>query len=675
LSDEVFLRVLLRFQQRLRVASAATAVLLASAATGAVLGVSNLALASSTTARTAALVTFASVAAALMWGAWRRWTPAHVALAVEARARSLDNLVVTAEAIACGRAKAPHRIVAGELFAVATTRLAGMTSASVQPLGRVVVMAVLSLVGVGFLFVVLPARPQPEDTASRGEREVSQVALSPGDLRVIVTPPSYVNQGQATLMNPTSLTVLEGSRVRLEVSNEGTRTRIPVLHEVDGRQTAFQAAESLAILEFVATTSRPLLVRSSDTGLASDRLVHLRVEADGRPAVMLREPAKDLMFAEAAGQVSVQVDARDDIALQSLSLRYTRVSGAGETFTFEEGEWPIEINKDGAQAWRGRAVLSLERLKLQDGDTLVYRAIARDAKPGADPSSSDTYLIEIGRLAGVASTGFALPEERDRQAISQQMLIIKTERLHVDRNKLTADTFAEQAQLLAVEQRMVKAEFVFMTGGEVEDEVEEAASAHELAEGRSENSGQVELLTAIREMSRAEARLNAADTARALDFERAALKALQRAFDRRRYLLRTLPERARIDVARRLTGELNSARSSTLARDIQAADSTVENARALLAELNGAHSTRGTLAPLASRMLGLEAQSEELQQAALQLSAAADDTARMNALRVARAAIVDVLRAHLARQAATPLTREPLKGRLVEELTTRGLPR
>ena len=149
----------------------------------------------------------------------------------------------------------------------------------------------------------------------------------------------------------------------------------------------------------------------------------------------------------------------------------------------------------------------------------------------------------------MATAGFALPEERDRQAISQQMVIVKTERLHKDRATLAADAALEQARLLAIEQRMVKAEFVFMTGGEVEDEVAEAEAGHELAEGRGENQSQVDLLAAMREMSRAEARLNAGDTAQALVFERAALRALQRAFDRRRYLLRTLPERARIDTS------------------------------------------------------------------------------------------------------------------------------
>ena len=50
------------------------------------------------------------------------------------------------------------------------------------------------------------------------------------------------------------------------------------------------------------------------------------------------------------------------------------------------------------------------------------------------------------------------------------------------------------------------------------------------------------MLRAINFMSRAEAELNAGRAVEALVLEREALKALERAFDRRRYFLRTLPE-------------------------------------------------------------------------------------------------------------------------------------
>jgi hypothetical protein len=335
----------------------------------------------------------------------------------------------------------------------------------------------------------------------------------------------------------------------------------------------------------------------------------------------------------------------------------------------------VSIERAAAGDWTARAELSLETLQLEDGDTLVYRAVARDGKPGADPALSDSFLIEIGRLAGVASTGFALPEERDRQAISQQMLIIKTERLHADRAKLSTEAFVEQARLLAIEQRMVKAEFEFMTGGVVEDEVEEAAHSHELAEGRFENEGQVELITAIREMARAEARLNTADTGQALVSERAALRALQRAFDRRRYLLRTLPERARIDLSRRLSGELDGARSSTQQVAAASRDPFLDRARDLLREIDALEPALSNAPALASRVLALDPASEDLQKAAIQLAAARDPSVLAAALHDAQRLVAGAMKVRLAKPAPTGIRRDPLDGRLVQELSDGGTKR
>jgi hypothetical protein len=546
----------------------------------------------------------------------------------------------------------------------------------VQPLRAAVALAGLAMTAVVVLLVLMPIAPSAvRAAASRIGAAADSKDVSAADLRVVVTPPEYTERRVEQFVNPATVTVIEGSRLRLEVALPDAPGGTVSLVGLDGSSTPFERATGRAVLDLPATSSRPLLIRQLRGEGSADRLVQLRVEPDQRPSVTFREPAKDLMFATGAGLVPVQIEARDDVGLQSLTLRYTRVSGSGETFTFEEGEWPIEIVRGAAGSWQGRAVFSLEKLALQDGDTLVYRAVARDTKPGADPATSDTYLIEIGRLAGVASQGFALPDERERQAISQQMLIIKTERLHADKSKLSAAAFLEQAQLLAIEQRMVKAEFVFMTGGEVADEVEEATHAHELAEGRLENAAQVELLNAIREMSRAEARLNAADTVQALQFERAALKALQRAFDRRRYLLRTLPERARIDVTRRLTGDLDMARSSSIPAEPSAADPLVAEAKTVLANLGDASDGRVSLSAVGARLLALDPRSETLQRAALGLTAATGDSARAAAALDAQRAVIEWLRARMTSHAPAALQREPLKGRLVQELSRGATPR
>ena len=139
------------------------------------------------------------------------------------------------------------------------------------------------------------------------------------------------------------------------------------------------------------------------------------------------------------------------------------------------------------------------------------------------------------------------------------MLIVKTERLHQKRASLTADDLAEQSLNLAVEQRMIRAEFVFMLGGEIDDEEVEAEQSVELQDGRLQNRGQRDLRTATIAMSQAEKLLTGVNTADALVAERAAVTALQRAFSRDRYILRAMATRSQLDSARRLTGTLAEA--------------------------------------------------------------------------------------------------------------------
>jgi hypothetical protein len=663
--DVTVLRALAAHRRRLRVAGLGVALGAGAAVAGVVLAFAWMWAAPPAISRLTAIAAFAICASALGAWSWRRWTTTRAAAAVESR-HGLDNLVVTAEELASGHTPAVHPAIEAEVVTAALARLETVSPRSVQPLGRPLALGAGAVLALTALLAGYPPGRGSSGTAGAGfDAQEESAVLAAGEVRVVITPPAYTGRDAVTLTNPASVAALEGSRIRLQVSRAARTTLV----NLDGTVTAFAEDGEHRALDITAVESRPLLIRFEPApGASADRLVSLRVHPDERPIVRIEQPAKDLIFPDASGQVAVAIAARDDVGLASLVLRYTKVSGSGETFTFEEGEWPIRIEHAGAGDWTAHAQLSLPALKLEEGDTLVYRAVARDGKPGGDPSLSDSFLIEVGRLAGVASTGFALPEERDRHGISQQMLIIKTERLHADRAMLSEEEFVEQARLLAIEQRMVKAEFEFMTGGVVEDELEEAAHSHELAEGRFENTGQLELITAIREMARAEARLNTADTTQALVHERAALRALQRAFDRRRYLLRTLPERARIDPSRRLSGELDTARSSTQSARVTSADPFLDAARDVLRELEAATTGGATAPALASRMLALEPGSEDLQQAALHVAAARDAAALADAVRDAQRVVAGAIRSRLAKTTPTAIRRDPLAGRLVEEL-------
>jgi hypothetical protein len=199
-------------------------------------------------------------------------------------------------------------------------------------------------------------------------------------------------------------------------------------------------------------------------------------------------------------------------------------------------------------------------LKLGPGDSLVYRAVARDARPGdAGTASSDTYFIEVAGPGQVPLEGVEMPPELERYAMSQQMIVLKLERLRAREPKMTREAVTEEAASLAAEQRTVRANFIFLLGGHVEDEFEEAEQSHEIQEGRLENSARRDINAAISQMTRAEQGLTAVNTAAALPPAREAVESLQRAFGRSRYLLRSLAVRSRLDPSRRLTGDLEGA--------------------------------------------------------------------------------------------------------------------
>jgi hypothetical protein len=285
---------------------------------------------------------------------------------------------------------------------------------------------------------------------------------------------------------------------------------------------------------------------------------------------------------------------------------------------------------------------------------------------------SEQYLIEIGRNSQIADAGFSLPSEEKKYAISQQMVIYKTEQLlasaRTNPRSGETGTVLEQSRTIAIEQRMVRAEVVFLGGGEVENEIEEAAHSDELTEGRLQNTGRAEMLRAINAMSRAEGMLNEGRVKEALVFEREALASLERALDRRRYFLRTMPDRSRIDVTRRLTGTRTDARS-WLRDQASAAVTTLDAHRRLMQALASAASGAVNIdASLAARVAALDPSAPELQASAVAIASASTPRARQEAVQVAMQAVTAHALKTLPASSAIDVRGDALAGTLADEL-------
>jgi hypothetical protein len=554
---------------------------------------------------------------------------------VEKASPGFDNLLITVAELE-DRPRPIRAELQSEILRQAEARARAVTPAGAVPLRQPILVA--SVVAIGCALVAGAGGDAIQRMINALPNDVAAGVVSSGSFEVRVTPPAYTGRKPEAMRDPVQVTVLAGSRVQI----------IP-----SGR-------------DWIATASEALEVAVAGT---DPRFLSVVVVPDLPPAIRIVAPGKDTAFAEPRGQLAIGLQSGDDLGLASLALRYTKASGGGENVAFTEGELPLRIERRNPREWIGRADLSIDSLDLAEGDVVVYRAVARDTNPGGAPALSDQYLIEIGKNASIADAGFALPSEEKKYAISQQMVIYKTEQLLAANRRPGAggrepEAWLEQSRFIGMEQRMVRAEVVFLSGGAVEDEVEEAAHSHELAEGRLENAGRAEMVRAINAMSRAEQQLNDGRVKEALVFEREALVHLERALDRRRYFLRTLPDRSRIDITRRLSGDRREARSWARQRGQAIAPGSMEAQRQLMRDLASGAAVN---AALAARIAAIDPASSELQKAAVAVASASTEESRTAAAREAMAAITAHALKSLPSSGSVDLYTTPLAGRLADE--------
>jgi hypothetical protein len=491
----------------------------------------------------------AGAAVALAIGLWRsrRITRARVVRSVD-HASASANVLVTSEELLENVLRVPA-VVRARVIADAARQLPSIVMPSALRARAVFRAIATAAICWTIAAAVASTRRMESRVANHGSLNIAATGAITASLHLtaIVRPPAYVGGPQTTIDDPSELRALEGSAVEFR----GSR---PITVMYDGTATSNAT--------FVASHSGSVTIAARDGG--AERLIPIVVLPDALPVVRVTAPGRDLVFADTTPRIDFAVRASDDFGLRSLTLQYTKVTGSGEDYTFDAGEIPLTVSRTSDREWAGTATRALAAFRLKDGDMLVYRASASDRKPGERQSTSDAFFIEISKLGVAAGDAFTLPEEETRYALSEQMLIVKTERLLHDRGSLAADSFAEASLNLAVEQRRIRAEFVFMLGGEIEDEEVEAEQSIELQAGRLANRGQPDLRDATRAMSQAEKLLTGGDPAAGLVSERAAVQALQRAFARDRYLLRALATRSPLDSARRLSGDRSGTRETRL---------------------------------------------------------------------------------------------------------------
>ncbi|MEQ1693573.1 MAG: hypothetical protein ABMA00_19950, partial [Gemmatimonas sp.] len=394
---------------------------------------------SSLTATSVSLAVGAAVGAVVGWwlSANRR---ARVAQEIERRVPTANNLLVTAHELLMSPAGAlaPSSEVRSLVLHRADQLAATLHARSLLPARRSLLWLAGSIALWGGSVALnrrvatdaAPPSPRALIAAVTGRVDIQRVAVR-------ITPPQYAQQSVTSLRDPVRIDALEGSVVRFTIEASAD-TVVAVTRQ--GTRALARDSSGRFVLSMSATTDGFIALepRAASGRTGPRRLVGITVRTDEAPRVRIVAPARDLIVPDAKRTLDVRVEADDDLAVGSLRLRYTKVSGSGERFTFSEGEVPVGIARASATQWTARAALALESLLEEPGDVVVYRAVATDTRPGSPVVESDAFIAELAAPGGVAALGFSLDPDEDRYALSQQMVILKTERLIAQRATMSA---------------------------------------------------------------------------------------------------------------------------------------------------------------------------------------------------------------------------------------------
>ncbi len=643
----------------------------------------------------------------------------RAAYAIEARAPECRNVLITAaELLDTARANGERGAAAVAPYALAMVAHDAANVARRLDLRRLFPRTrdATYLAMVALAFVLVAARDTlPLRVAERAIASVAPASTaSIDDIALVVTAPAYAARSPERLRNPARVEALAGSTIRLSIRSTADSLDVQTLSGVArvGPSSAglFIVDRTVDVDGFVSLAPR---LRDGRDGAA--RWIGVTVLPDAVPRVRIVTPSGDVRLRDGKQTLSVGIEAEDDIGVASLRLRFTRVSGSGERFTFTDGDVPLTVVRRDARHWSASVRWPLDTLALTPGDMVVYRAITKDTRPGSAPQESDARIAEVIAPGSDAAAGFAIDPDQERYAVSQQMVILKTERLIARRASMSDDSATVASQEIAAEQRKVRSEFVFMMGGELEDapspdasmtelnEVAEAEAEDDILAGRLANQGRVSLARAIRLMSRAQTLLTVADLAPALAAEKSALAQIELAFSRTRIILRALSEREALDLSRRLSGTLTEARSASRAILTPLADPARVALRRALADVAQVLREVGTsrelpsagddvvarqsarLAQVAQQTLRIDPANRALQDAAARLSDASAALARNRGAEVgplldaASSTISALLRNAVTRRAApaTPGAERELRAALgeAERRASRGAKR
>ena len=480
-----------------------------------------------------AIVVAVVTLAVLAWRGRFAWSFRHVALWIEERAPELRYALVTAIDPRFAESAGPtlDPIVARVQTTPFLRRAALHTTAP----------AFIAFVVALGAFLLLPASWGVRLDAGTLLRPGGNAAEAPMPNRLVplkgrVMPPTYANQKEQSLDEPSTITALRGSRVTLCGHGIADGVQVTLGDSDVSVKTSGKEWEAT----FTMSDTLPAALKLVDRQYS--RLIVVNPIVDQPPSARLLLPVRDTTLRTIAGTLHLSAEFADDVGLGAADFEYI-ISNTGEGDNTEARVGSLGRRALGGT--RGAATLDVPyaSLKLREGDLLSVRAVVTDNNTlyGPGKGYSETRSIRIARKGEYDSLAVtAAPPSADTAMMTLRMLIIATEGLDKQRGRMKMDDFVDSAGVLSGKATSVRQK--------IQRIISEQTGNGEIAA----NPLLVEALDAMWEATRS---LAIADTRSAIPQLWTAYKALEKLRNEKRYYLRgRLPEVV-VNIERvRLTG-------------------------------------------------------------------------------------------------------------------------
>ncbi|HEX5869380.1 MAG TPA: hypothetical protein VFY65_03130, partial [Longimicrobium sp.] len=404
--------------------------------------------------------------------------PRRFALLAEERIPALQNRLLTAFDLADG---VPDGVVGRAFVAEAERRMRDVGVQGVAPAhvripsmilgGSLAVAAIFALAFPSAAAEAWTRWMDPADAYASRWQEVRAETLpnveAPpiplfDELRWTVTPPAYAGIAAQDGRGDDPISALPGSLVRI-------RSRFPDRWDgvragaIGGAALPVRRAGGEWIVEYrMPVDARGLSLEAmADGGVVDRRIVPLAPLPDQPPDVQLLEPREDMILASGAGRITLRATAADDYGVGAFDVHWTHSRGSGESYEFVEGDWAFARVSQNGKTSTGELVVDLATLKLQPGDIMHIRAVARDRNnvTGPGESVSRTRIIRVARPEEMdqITTDIGMPPELPKDPVmSQRMIILMTERLIRERPGLSRQDLQRRSSDIAQHQSRLR---------------------------------------------------------------------------------------------------------------------------------------------------------------------------------------------------------------------------